>query len=114
MFVYRGYNFHIVDFADDCIWILLCEGETVSKKQKICIDEGQTKRLLTDTWKMARGDNTDICPTVEEMVRENVDPDIRLGRKGKKKAGKDAIDKAGDFISKKVIKKAGSWLDGFF
>ena len=83
-------------------------------KKKICIDEGQTKRLLTDTWKMARGRNDNICPTVEEMVKENVDPEIRLGRQGKKKPAKDSLDKVGEYFTNNVNKKAKRWLDGLF
>lgn len=86
----------------------------MKKEKKICIDDSQTTRLLTDTWKMAKGDNTDICPTVHEMVIEHVPAEIRLGKKSKTKKAKDSIDKASEYINSRVTKKAKTWLDGLF
>ena len=83
-------------------------------KKKICIDESQTQRLMTDTAKLAKGIDEDICPTVREMYEENVPRDLRMKGKSKTKKTKDSLDKIGDAVNKKVLRKAGSWLDGLF
>jgi len=91
----------------------------MAKKKTICIDDSQLDRLMTDTWKMAKGDNTDICPTVEEMAKEHVPEEVRIGKgkKAKKEKGiiESAIDamprKAAKKVKKSIVERLGSWGD---
>jgi hypothetical protein len=51
-------------------------------ENKICLDKSQTKRLMNDTAKMARGDDSEICPTVRKMYEKNVEkPDRKQPKK---------------------------------
>jgi len=61
----------------------------MTKKEKVCLEDSQIKRLQTDTAKLAKGINEDICPTVEEMYNENVPKEIRISKAQKKKKAKD-------------------------
>ena len=79
-------------------------------KKKICLDESQTERLLTDTYRMGKGiDDDTICPTVKGMVEENVPADIRVRGKSKKKK-----DNKPSWIERKVTGKIGKAIDDFF
>lgn len=83
------------------------------KKNKICLTPSQTERLMTDTAKLAKGIDDDICPTVREMYDENVPKDLRI--KGKsKKAKKKEEEGIADWGAKKIGKKLGTVLDDLF
>lgn len=88
----------------------------MSKAKKICLDESQTERLMTDTTKLAKGIDEDICPTVREMYHQNVPEDLRVGKAKKKSkdSGIDVTEAVVRRVAKKAKAKAESFLDGLF
>lgn len=84
----------------------------MSKKNKICLTSSQTERLMTDTAKLAKGIDDDICPTVREMYDENVPKELRI--KGKKKSKKKEEEGIADWGAKKIGKKISKVLDDLF
>lgn len=83
-------------------------------KKKICVNDEQVERLLTDTTKLAHGeDGDDICPTVREMWEENVPENIRESKKrpGKSKKREKTMEQK---IENSIIGKVRSKLWGKF
>lgn len=81
----------------------------MSKEKKICIDDSQVTRLMTDTAKLAKGIDKDICPTVREMYKEHVPKDVGISKakKGKQKK-KDEDGGSGDaleWVAKRIDRK---------
>lgn len=89
-----------------------------TEHKKICVDDTQVERLLTDATRIAHGETgDDICPTVRDMVDEYVPENIRKGkkreRKGKKRE-KTLEQKIENSILGKVKAKLWSKFDEIF
>jgi len=81
-------------------------------KKKICVDDDQVTRLMTDTAKLAQGRDDDICPTVRDMYDEHVKIEPKK-RKGKKES--PSIEETGaKAVTKHITKKAQGVLDYLF
>jgi len=77
------------------------------KKGTVCLEDSQVKRLAHDSFMMGKHGSKaeDVCPTVEEIVKEATTTEERLGKQKKKKGEVGFIDGMGKKAEKKVIGK---------
>ena len=85
----------------------------VKKKGTVCLEDSQVKRLAHDSYIMGKhGANAkDVCPTVEEIVKEATTVEERLGKQKKKKGEVGILDGIGKKAEKGIVKGIKSKLE---
>lgn len=78
------------------------------KKGTVCLEDSQVKRLAHDSFMMGKhgAKAQDVCPTVEEIVKESTTAEERIGKFTKKtKKEVDLITGVSKKAEKKIVKK---------
>lgn len=85
----------------------------MSKKKIVCLEDSQVKRLAHDSFMMGKhgAKAEDVCPTVEDIVKESTTTEERIGKLNKKKKKETGIlDGIGKKAEKGIIKGIKSKL----
>ena len=85
----------------------------MSKKKTVCLEDSQVKRLAHDSFMMGKhgAKADDICPTVEDIVKEATTSEERMGKlKSKTKKEVDIITGVTKKAEKKLLKGIKSKL----
>jgi len=82
------------------------------KKGTVCLEDSQVKRLAHDSYIMGKhgASAKDVCPTVEEIVKEATTVEERLGKQKKKKGEVGILDGMGKKAERGIIKGIKSKL----
>ena len=82
------------------------------KKGTLCLEDSQVKRLAHDSFMMGKHGSKaeDVCPTVEEIVKEATTTEERLGKQKKKKGEESLIDGVSKKAQRNIVKGIKSKL----